>query len=163
MSNARDNANIARLGTAQATTSGANVDFTGIPAWVKRITVSFSEVSTNGSTNFQLVLGTSSGLETSGYIMQIGAIIGSAASTSAWTTAFVIGNATGSNAGSGHVILTRISGNSWAASGVLKFSNNQINHIAGSKTLSGALDRIRLNHTNGTDTFDAGSVNILYE
>jgi len=34
---------------------------------------------------------------------------------------------------------------------------------AGTKTISGVLDRIRLTTVNGTDTFDAGSVNILYE
>ena len=33
----------------------------------------------------------------------------------------------------------------------------------GSVTLSGILDRIRITTVNGTDTFDAGSINILYE
>ena len=34
---------------------------------------------------------------------------------------------------------------------------------AGRVTLSGALDRVRVTTVNGTDTFDAGSINILYE
>jgi len=38
------------LATAQ-TASGTAVDFTGIPSWVKRITVMFSGVSTNGWAN----------------------------------------------------------------------------------------------------------------
>jgi len=29
--------------------------------------------------------------------------------------------------------------------------------------LGGALDRVRITTVNGTDTFDAGSINILYE
>jgi hypothetical protein len=29
--------------------------------------------------------------------------------------------------------------------------------------LGGVLDRVRLTTVNGTDTFDAGTVNILYE
>jgi hypothetical protein len=38
-----------------------------------------------------------------------------------------------------------------------------VNFSAGSKTLSGTLDRVRITTVNGTDTFDAGSINILYE
>jgi hypothetical protein len=34
---------------------------------------------------------------------------------------------------------------------------------AGAVTLSGTLDRVRITTVNGTDTFDAGSINILYE
>jgi hypothetical protein len=30
-------------------------------------------------------------------------------------------------------------------------------------SLSGTLDRIRLTTVNGSDTFDAGSINIIYE
>lgn len=150
-------------GTSQATTSGTTFDFTGIPSWAKRITITFNEVSTSGTTNVQLLLGTSGGFESTGYISQIGAIVGSAASTSAWTTAFVLANLTGTNGGSGHAVFTKVSGNSWIMSSILKCSNNQINFIAGSKTVSGPLDRIRLNCTTGTDAFDGGSVNILYE
>lgn len=163
MSNARSNANVPVLGTSQATTSGTTFDFTSIPSWVKRITVSFNEVSTSGTTNFQLLLGTSGGFESTGYIHQIAAIVGSAASTSSWTTGFVIGNATGTNTGSGSVTLTKVTGNSWVISGVVKFSTSQVNYVGGSKTLSGTLDRIRLNCTTGTDAFDAGAVNIIYE
>ena len=165
MSNARELSTTKPLvsGTALATTSGTSFDFTSIPSWVKRITITFSEVSTSGSTNIQLLLGTTGGFESTGYISQIGAIVGSAASTSGWTTGFVLANVTGTNAGSGHAVLTKVSGNSWALSAILKCSTNQINFIGGSKTVSGALDRIRLNCTTGTDAFDAGSVNILYE
>jgi len=34
---------------------------------------------------------------------------------------------------------------------------------AGSISLAAVLDRIRITTVNGTDTFDAGSINILYE
>lgn len=151
------------LGTAQSTTSGTTFDFTGIPSWANRITVSFNEVSTSGSTNTQLVLGTSGGFETSGYVHQIAAIVTASASTSSWTSGFVVGSMVGTNTGSGQVVITRVSGNTWACSGVVKCSTSQVNYIAGSKTLSGTLDRIRINCTTGTDAFDAGSVNIMYE
>jgi hypothetical protein len=56
-----------------------------------------------------------------------------------------------------------VSSNIWVASGYVK-SSTTINVItSGSKTISGTLDRIRLTTTGGTDTFDAGSINIFYE
>ena len=36
------------LSTAVASTSGTSIDFTGLPSWVKRITVMFVGVSTSG-------------------------------------------------------------------------------------------------------------------
>ena len=52
--------------TAVATTSGTAIDFTGIPAGVKRITVMFNGVSTNGTSNYLLQLGSGS-VQTTGY------------------------------------------------------------------------------------------------
>lgn len=66
--------------TAVASTSGTSIDFTGIPSWVKRITVMLSGVSTNGSSAVQIQLGTSSGATVSGYL-------GSGASLAASTSA----------------------------------------------------------------------------
>ena len=37
------------------------------------------------------------------------------------------------------------------------------NCVAGGKALSGTLDRVRITTVNGSDTFDAGTINILYE
>lgn len=34
---------------------------------------------------------------------------------------------------------------------------------SGDLLLSGTLDRVRITTANGTDTFDAGTINILYE
>jgi len=51
-------------GTAVASTSGTSIDFTGIPSWVKRITVMFDVVSTNGSAIILIQLGDSGGIET---------------------------------------------------------------------------------------------------
>ena len=54
------------LATAQ-TASGTSVDLTSIPNWTKRITVMFSGVSTTGSSDYLLRLGSGLFL-TSGYI-----------------------------------------------------------------------------------------------
>ena len=54
-------------GTAVASTSGTSIDFTGIPAWVERITVMFSGVSGSGTSNFLLQIGDAGGIENTGY------------------------------------------------------------------------------------------------
>ena len=68
-------------GTAQNSTSGTAIDFTGIPSWVKRITVMFNGVSTNGTSNLLLQIGAGS-VTTSGYNSQ------------AWTANTINTNAT---------------------------------------------------------------------
>ena len=151
-------------GTAQASTSGTSRDFTGIPSWAKRITVMFSGVSTNGTSNIQAQIGTSTGFETSGYASFVNTFDG-APGGSSFTTGYGINENV--NAGSlmhGHLLLTNVSGNSWVGSLVIGATGATLNCIGGgSKSLSGTLDRIRITTVNGTDTFDAGTINILYE
>lgn len=149
--------------TSQATTSGTAIDFTSIPSGTKRITVMLADVSTNGTSNMLVQLGDAGGIETSGYISACNQFSGSP-STSTSTAGYVIQEAMSASAtASGHVFITNVSGNLWVASSCL-IDTQATNSIgAGSKTLSAALDRIRLTMANGTDTFDAGSVNILYE
>ena len=43
------------------------------------------------------------------------------------------------------------------------YSATQSLYGGGNVTLGGALDRIRVTTVNGTDLFDAGSINIMYE
>jgi hypothetical protein len=156
------------LGTAVASTSGTSIDFTGLPAWVKRITVMFSGVSTNGSSLVQIQLGDSGGIETTGY--NSGAVIQASATlyTGNVTTGFVTGVSGGSAANSlryGTYIITTLGSNIWAGQGNIHESTAYTlgAQCAGAKTLSDTLDRVRITTVNGTDTFDAGSVNILYE
>jgi hypothetical protein len=150
-------------GTA-VTASGTQVNFTGIPSWVKRITVMFSGVSTNGSSNSQVQLGDSGGIETTGYL-GASSIITSVVSTGAFTTGFGIYNqGSASTVFNGVLRIENISGNLWVCSGVL--SNTDAGRTltsSGTKTLSDVLTQIRITTVNGTDTFDAGSINILYE
>lgn len=151
-------------GTAVATTSGTSVTFTGIPSTVKRITVMFKGVSTSGTSNYLIQIGSGS-VTTSGYLSASSAIIGSVASQS--STAGFVGNNNGYGASAvihGSVVLDNLSSNNWVASGVLNWSNVAGTMTwAGSVSLSGALDRVVITTANGTDTFSAGSVNILYE
>jgi hypothetical protein len=152
------------LATAQNSTSGTAIDFTGIPSWVKRVTLMLSGVSTNGTSQVLFQLGTSSGVETTSY--QGGA--GYSGYSTANSSGFLYADTSSANASYlryGAYTITLMGSNTWvftgtsyaAVSGVVMFMS------AGSKALSGTLDRVRITTVNGTDTFDAGSINILYE
>jgi hypothetical protein len=149
-------------GTAVASTSGTSIDFTSIPSWVKRITVMFNTVSTNGSSNFQVQLGAGS-VDVASYESS-GEYGGTGATSS---TGFIIRNSGAANVHQGHMVITQISTNLWIASGVIRpgitGGTGTGGLFSGYKSLSGTLDRIRITTVNGTDTFDGGSINILYE
>lgn len=142
--------------------SGTAVDFTGIPSWVKRVTVMLSGVSTNGTSNPQIQLGTSGGVANTGY-KSTSSIIAGGVSTQANTTGFALRSTVAADLLSGHVTLQRLSGNIWTAVGLVNDGGATTITLAGTVTLSGELDRIRLTTVNGTDTFDAGTVNIAWE
>jgi hypothetical protein len=153
--------------TAAPTTSGVAIDFTPIPSWVKRITVMLNGVSTSSTSPVIIQLGDSGGIETSGYVGATGiaqfGTSGSGVLSAGFTTD---GNATlsGSLVRYGSVVITNISSNTWIAQGCVGDTNfERVGIVGGSKTLSATLDRIRLTTVNGSDTFDAGSVNIMYE
>ena len=151
-------------GTAVASTSGASIDFTSIPSWVKRITVMLNGVSTNGTASPLIQIGDSGGVVTSGYIStSVVAIDGLVCSAASSTAGFLIRSYIAANINSGHMVLTNISGNIWISSHTIKINTTSCSMGGGDKTLSGTLDRVRITTVNGTDTFDAGSVNILYE
>ena len=149
-------------GTSVASTSGTSIDFTGLPSGVRRITVMFSGVSTNGTSNYLIQLGDSGGVETTGYLSGVSNYV----AYQSFTTGFgVMRNNGASSVWAGSIVLTLVTGNSWVSNGNLDDSSAgaQIMSSAGSETLSDTLDRVRITTVNGTDTFDAGSVNILYE
>lgn len=153
------------LATAQNSTSGTSIDFTGIPSWVKRVTVMFNGVSTNGVSAILCQLGSGS-FATTGYTSQVMTPQASAQSLGATSTAgfnFIAANAQ-TIVFHGSLTATLLSANAWVA------SHQVVTTIAafgswgtGAVTLSGTLDRVRITTVNGTDTFDAGSINILYE
>ena len=150
--------------TAQASTSGTSIDFTGIPSWVKRITVMFNGVSTNGTSNYLMQIGSGS-VETTSYRSTVVGLFNTAAVTASSPTAgFALTvSTTASELLTGHVVITILSGSTWVCSGNMYKTDGNIYTTAGSKTITGTLDRVRITTVNGTDTFDAGSINILYE
>lgn len=153
-------------GTA-VTASSTSVDFTGIPSWVKRITVMFNGVSTNGTSNIQIQIGSGT-FTTSGYL-GVGTNVpnGASPSTNALTSGFPVSTSVGATNiyhGTASINLLNTSTNTWAYSSTLcRTDTATVNIGASSIALSGTLDRVRVTTVNGTDTFDAGTINILYE
>ena len=146
-------------GTAVATTSGTSVDFTSIPSTVKRITVMFNGVSTNGSNDYIIQIGDSGGIENTGYVSESSDRGGDATSTEGF---ILTRTSTSTSACYGIATICNFSSNSWISSANISITGI-VSSSAGSKSLSATLDRIRITTVGGTDTFDAGSVNIMYE
>lgn len=147
--------------TAKASTSGTSIDFTSIPNWVKRITVMFNGVSTNGTSNILIQLGDSGGIENTGYASNADQAGTGVNSTAGFITTRSIGS---TSVNQGLATIGLISTNTWTISGVLARSDSASgSFFAGSKTLSDTLTQVRITTVNGTDTFDAGTINILFE
>lgn len=159
------NLNRIALGTEQSATTTA-VDFTGIPSGVRRITINFVGVSTNGSSSIIVQMGDSGGIENSGYL-GAGSYVGSGGSgASNFTNGFGLPNIGSTNAlhGSVTLVLEDAANFHWCATGALADSSTSfITFTAGAKATSSELDRVRITMANGTDSFDAGSFNITYE
>jgi hypothetical protein len=154
-------------GTAVASTSGTSIDFTSIPSWVKRITVMFNGVSTNGTSQVQIQIGSGS-FTTSGYTSTTGFITNAGAAGAATSTSgfVVLGFAANTDLISGAFTIVNITGNTWNYGGNVYRTGASAGAgvcCSNSIALSGTLDRIRVTSVNGTDAFDAGSINILYE
>jgi hypothetical protein len=151
-------------GTSVASTSGTSIDFTSLPAGVRRITVMFNNVSTNGSANYLLQIGDSGGIESTGYTSSSTATT-TASGISYSTAGFVLRVGAAAVSLSGALRFNSMGSNIWVAEGTFSdyASTFGIVAAAGNKTLSDVLDRVRITTTTGTDTFDAGSINIMYE
>jgi hypothetical protein len=151
------------LSTTVASTSGTSIDFTGIPAWVKKITVMFNVVSTNGASDYLVQIGSGSPT-TSGYAGS-SSVITTGVGTRNFTTGFgIYNNIAAGTIFSGAMTIMTMGSNLWVSSGAFGMSGSiGTMPTGGSVTLGGTLDRVRITTVNGTDAYDAGSVNIMYE
>ena len=149
--------------TSVSPTSSTAIDFTGIPSGVKRITVMFHELGTNGISRVLIQLGDSGGIETSGYTCTVVGSDGTALGTGNNTQGASVTTQGTGDTKSGQMIFSTVGSNNWVYSGLFKLSTTQLSYIAGGKTLSDTLTQLRITTVNGTDAFDAGTINILYE
>ena len=154
------------LSTAVASTSGTSIDFTSLPSWVKRITVMFNGVSTSGTSNKQIRF-TDSALKTSGYSSTSSLIYGAnLCAVASATTGFVIRSDLAAEALDGCYVFNLLNASTfiWAGFGNVSDSPSTRSwQQSGAVTMASALTAVRITTVNGTDTFDAGTINILYE
>jgi hypothetical protein len=154
-------------GTSQASTSGTSIDFTGIPSWVKRITVVFNGISTNGTSIIQAQIGSSGGVETTGYVGGYASNGVSGGLLSGIPLTYAGMPAISAISGSLTFSLLDASTYTWVCAGTQGRLSGGVAQEAttfgGGKSLSATLDRVRITTVTGTNTFDAGSINIFYE
>lgn len=150
------------VSTAVATTSGTAFDYTSIPSWVTRITVMLNGVSLSGSDDVLIQIGSGS-FTTSGYVStSVAARDGTSTVGVSSTSGFIVRAGDLNNSLSGTVTIMQIDTNTWVSSHSVKIGTAASDAGGGNVTISGSLDRVRITRT-GTNTFDAGSVNIVYE
>lgn len=151
---------------AAVSASGTAIDFTGIPSWAKRITVMFSGVSTNGTSNPLIQLGDAGGIENTSYASQSVVMLNASPSVGAvYTTGFGVISAVASNLVTGLFQICLVNGTTWVFGGwhTLGNATATTGSSTGNKSLSDVLTQVRITTVNGTDTFDAGTVNIMWE
>jgi len=158
-------------GTSVAPTSGTSVDFTGIPSWVRRVTVMLAGVTTSGTSPIiiqigagsfasTLYVGTAGGVANSGNVMTV------ASYTNGFGMAGAVGNADQRYNGTLSICLVDSATGLWAASGSTSLAPGSFTGLqtcGGSRALSGTLDRVRITTSGGAATFTAGTINLLWE
>jgi hypothetical protein len=156
-----------RLVRATAVTaSGTSVTFSSIPSWARKITFTFVGLSTNGTAHLLLRIGDSGGAESTGYVSSSNILQGGTTSAGVGSTVgFVLYSTAATNILSGQITLTNYDGNAWVATGLWDYSHTTgiTGMVAGYKGLSDVLDRVQILAANGTDAFDSGTLNIVYE
>jgi hypothetical protein len=151
-------------GEAITPASGSSLGFASIPSWVKRITISLNGISFAATGVAVVRLGVSNSLVTSGYAAaRVGFTTAPAMVFTSVTDGVASFNATSASAlVTGQIVLTNLTGNQWVASGqITRTVDNVYMSTTGSITLAGQLTNLSVVAT--TSTFDAGSINILYE
>lgn len=152
------------LSTAVNSTSGTFIDFTGIPSTAKRITVMFQGVSLNGAAHLLIQLGNSGGIVSSGY--GSGGIhwAGSGQLSMGASNGFAIFVGSAARVTDGSMVLTLSYSGAWTSTHAVNYGSGGDGAAGGgSVTGLGTVDRIRITTTSGTDTFDAGKINISWE
>jgi len=146
--------------------SGTSVDFTSIPSWVKRITIMLQGVSTASTGSVIFRIGTGGTPATTGYTSVLTNAFGTnSVNTTSSTAGFILAGAVATYAYSGNIFITNLTSNIWCCSGLICNPTTipYTGQMAGSVSIGGTLDIVRMTTVGGTDTFDAGNINILYE
>ena len=146
------------LFSTSTTTSGTSVDITSLPATATEIEITFSGVSTSGTSQVLVQLGDSGGVETTGYTAACGNNANGTMSVNTSTAGFPVGGVLAADARVGRIKLVLTSSNTWVAEGTMLSNGTTVSTTVGTKQTSATLDRVRITTVGGSDTFDAGSL-----
>jgi len=145
--------------------TGTDFTFTGLSASAKRFTLLANSISFNGGNNFQLRIGDSGGVETSGYITESYYAGGSSSGQSVTDSFEIHGTGTASYRQNGSWEFWNLDGNTWycqafamTADGTSP-SGGHMRAAQGVKTLSGTLDRIQI--YSGGSNLDLGTAKLI--
>ena len=110
-------------------------------------------------------IGDSGGIETTGYITNTANITTVANVSTAYTNGWQIYSSAAARVVQGALSLTLVNPatNTWVGTGSFTNDVPSVGWNSGIKSLSGTLDRVRITTAGGTDLFDAGVINILYQ
>lgn len=153
-----------QAGSSVYAASGTSLDITGIPSWASRVTITFKDVSTNGTSIPLIQLITSSAI-TTGYTSS-GSVLATGVASSTSTSGFLTAGGSSDTASvsrSGQIVITYQGVFQYAATSILSCNLAEMRVGGGSILLSALITGVRITTVNGTDSFDAGSISILYE
>jgi hypothetical protein len=155
-------------GVVKSATSGTSVTFllsdvVSDVGSVKKITIAYGGISTSGTSKLIVQLGTASGFETTSYSSFANTFNSSPGASSETTGFAIVESVVAANTHHGTSTIVNLESNTWVHHSVVGSSNPLTSLGGGSKSLSDQLTQIRVTTVNGTDTFDAGSINIMYE
>jgi hypothetical protein len=153
------------IGTAQTTTSGTSIDVTGIPNWAKRITLMLNGVSISGTSGIIVQLIVNGTPVNTGYIGASDLLVSGVAPV-AHTTGFALSDipTVATYTANGCLTFIKFSDTVWNGSFVGSSSVTAAIIVgAGYVPVSGTVTGVRITTPGGANTFDAGSVNIMYE
>ena len=154
-----------RRGTAVTSTSGTAIDFTSIPSWVKRITLTFSGISLSGTDHILIRLSTGGTFATTGYTSTSNyTTSGGATGGTNSTAGALLFSGTAANILTGSYTFVNLTGNTWVGTGGHIYDNDGgfVGNGASKVTIGGTLDGIRITSA-GSNTFDAGTINVFWE
>jgi len=147
--------------------TSTNLLFDSIPEWVTKMHMTFVNLSTDGTSVIQALLGDGGGIEASGYHAGVTEIVNATPTTSSQidngfsirvtqsAAYFLNGVINFYRATSSHI---------WVVDGhTIDSSSARTSYFAGSKALSTTMTQVQLTMDNGSDTFDSGSVGLMYE
>ena len=141
------------------------VDFLNLPTYVATITISFSGFQTGDASSPIIQVGTSAGIETSGYTSSSCAINSATPTTAtAATTGLVINSILAANVLYGSYTLTKLDNNRWVGSGTHQINSTGHTFSSGqTPILATELEKIRITTlTAATNLTPGGIIGVTY-